>query len=300
MPRYTDIALGAGAVLAVGLGLIALQPDQLPSGGAEGGAVRTNASESPTASASPTETRTRASDERPTAWLVGAGDDLVIRAARTDCTAAAPASLTTVDAGGGTVTRQVEGLAAVGGIEVTDDRTAQVVGVDAECERVGFGTTDAGRTWVALDEVPSIWSVLPGDSDRIQAPSGLVDVPCEPLTLTGLDAQVARLACADGRILGTVSGGEEWSILGNNGDVLAVGFVSATTALALVERDDCDGVSVDRSADAGTDFEEAYCVEGSGPWGLVARGETVAVTGDDTLARSSDAGETWDVVRMRS
>lgn len=302
MPRYTDIALGAGAVLAVGLGLLALQPEQLPSDEEGRSATRTTAPPSPskaTASASVEPTEAPPSADLPTAWVVGVGDGIVVRAARGDCDAATPATLTVVAAGGEAVSRDVEGLASVGGIEVTDGASVRLVGVDAECERVGFGTTDAGRSWQRLDTVPAVWSVVPGSDDEIHAPSGQVEVPCEPLSVTGLDAKVARLACTDGRIMGTVSGGDEWSILGNNDEVQAVGFVSATTAVALVEHDDCEGISVDRSTDGGTDFEASYCVEGAGPWGLVTRGDSVAVVGRDVLARSDDDGDSWDLVELR-
>lgn len=304
MPRYTDIALGAGAVLAVGLGLLALQPDRLETGDGSGAApVRTTAtappSEKPTKSAEASRT-SEAAAPLPAAWAVGAGDGLVVRAPQGDCASAGAVTITSVAAGGKGVATKVEGLAAVGGVEVQDDRNARLVGVDDACERVGFGTSDGGKTWEALDTVPAIWSVVPGSTTEVHAPSGQVEVPCEPLSVTGLDANVARLACTGGQIMGTVSGGDDWAILGNNDDVLAVGFVSATTAMALVEHEDCAGVSVDRSTDGGTDFEPSYCVEGSGPWGLVTGGDTVVVVGKDVLARSDDDGDTWDTVPLRS
>lgn len=297
MPRYTDLALGAGAVLAVGLGLLALQPPSLPSGEGDDrvrvtpAPTSATASPSATASASTAPSATGAAG-RPEAWVVGAGDGLVVRAPRAECDGDAPVTLTVISAGRAT-TREVEGLHAVGGISVSDQRTARIVGVDGSCERVGFGTTDGGRSWRALEAVPAVWSLVPGSRDQIHAPSGQVDVPCEPRAVTGLDDEVARLACTDGRLLGTVTGGEEWSILGNNDEVRTVAFASATTALALVDRADCDGISVDRSTDGGTDFEAAYCVEGRGPWGLVTNGDEVVVVGDDVVARSTDDGETW-------
>lgn len=232
--------------------------------------------------------------------MVGAGDGLVVRAPQGDCEGEGPVTLTVIGAGGRASAREVEGLRAVGGIDVTDASTARIVGVDDACERVGFGTTDGGRSWRALGAVPAFWSLVPGSRDEIHAPSGQVAVPCEPLAVTGLDEEVARLACADGRLLGTVTGGDEWSILGNNDDVRTVAFASATTALALVEHADCAGISVDRSTDGGTDFETAYCVEGTGPWGLVTNGDTAVVVGDDVVARSTDDGETWRATAVGS
>lgn len=308
MPRYTDIALGAGAVLAVGLGLLALQPDRLETEDGPGAdTVRTTATATATASPSDEPTKSPAPDKTseaaaplPAAWAVGAGDGLVVRAPQGDCTSAGPVTITSVGARGKATAASVERLAAVGGIEVQDDLNARLVGVDDGCERVGFGTSDGGKTWKALETVPAIWSVVPGSTTEVHAPSGQVEVPCEPLSVTGLDANVARLACTGGQIMGTVSGGDDWAILGNNDDVLAVGFVSATTAMALVEHEDCAGVSVDRSTDGGTDFEPSYCVEGTGPWGLVTGGDTVVVVGKDVVARSDDDGETWDTTPLRS
>lgn len=304
MPRYTDIALGAGAVLAVGLGLLALQPDRLETeDGPRADPVRTTATASPSAkpskSAKPSRT-SEASAPLPAAWAVGAGGQLVVRAPQGDCESVGPVTITSVARGEKAVVAKVGGLAAVGGIEVQDDLNARLVGVDDACERVGFGTSDGGKTWKSLETVPAIWSVVPGSTTEVHAPSGQVEVPCEPLSVTGLDANVARLACTGGQIMGTVSGGDDWAILGNNDDTLAVGFVSATTAMALVEHDDCEGVSVDRSTDGGTEFEPSYCVEGRGPWGLVTAGDTVVVVGNDVVARSDDDGGTWDATPLRS
>lgn len=228
------------------------------------------------------------------AWVVGAADGLVLRAPLRDCDAEGPTVIAAVGPRGGLLDQEVEGLRAIGGFRVDDADNAVLVGVDGDCERVGFGTTDAGKTWNRLGDVPAIWSLVPGDDAEVHAPSGQVEVPCEPLSVTGLDDNVARLACTDGRVLGTVNGGAAWSILGNNDDMLGVGFVSATTAVGIVASDDCDGIEVVRSTDGGTDFASAYCVEGAGPWGLVAwRGHAV-VAGADTVARSDDDGDTWE------
>ncbi|MDO7866778.1 hypothetical protein [Nocardioides jiangxiensis] len=311
MPRYTDLALGAGAVLAVGLGLIALKPDSLPTSGEEAGSVITDTPSSlatkaaPTSSASASASASSRGSAKPdassgSAWVVGAGYGLAVRSEQRGCDADGPASITVIGSAGGTITREVDGLRAVGGIDVESAQQAQLVGVDTDCKRVGYATDDAGRTWTKLGEVPTIWSLVPDDTTEVHAPSGQVDVPCAPRSITGLDDKVARLACTDGRLLGTVNAGDDWSILGNNGDVEAVGFVSATTALALTGSDACDGVEVQRSTDGGTDFASAYCVEGHGPWGVYTDSDTAVVVGGDVVARSADGGEKWDVTRIRS
>jgi hypothetical protein len=232
------------------------------------------------------------------AWVVGAADGLVLRAPQRACDAEGPVTIAAVGPRGGLLEKEVDGLRAIGGFRVDDADNAVLVGVDGDCERVGFGTSDAGKTWKRLSDVPAIWSLVPGDDGEVHAPSGQVEVPCEPLSVTGLDDNVARLACTDGRVLGTVNGGDDWSILGNNDDMLGVGFVSATTAVGIVESDDCDGIEVVRSTDGGTDFASAYCVEGAGPWGLVAwRGHAV-VAGADVVARSDDDGDTWESTQL--
>lgn len=234
--------------------------------------------------------------------MVGAaaGGGPVLFAEERDCSAAGSARVAVVDGRGSVLSREVKGLAAVGGIAVEDDGSASLVGADADCKAVGYRTTDGGRTWKALGEVPAIWSLVPGAKESVHAPSGEVDVPCQPLSVTGLDDDVARLACTDGRLLGTVSGGDDWSILGNNHDVQAVGFVSATTALALIPDDRCQGMAVERSTDGGTHFMGDYCVDGRGPWGLFTNGDTAVVVGRDMVARSGDDGATWSTTRIRS
>lgn len=299
MPHYTDLALGAGAVLAVGLGVFALRPAELPDREPDGGSASPSVSVSATPEAKkkdpkPTTSATSATSTDATAWVVGAADGLVLRAPLRDCEAEGPTVIGAIGPRGGLRDTEVEGLRAVGGFRVDDADNAVLVGVDGDCERVGFGTTDAGKSWKPLGDVPAIWSLVPGDDAEVHAPSGQVEVPCEPLSVTGLDDSVARLACTDGRVLGTVDGGDAWSILGNNDDMLGVGFVSPTTAVGLVASDDCEGIEVVRSTDGGTDFASAYCVEGAGPWGLVAwRGHAV-VAGADRVARSDDDGDTWE------
>ncbi|HSX68649.1 hypothetical protein [Nocardioides sp.] len=304
MPRYQDLALGAGAVLVVGLGLVALKPDTLPSPteGADDALsstlpspLRPRASSTPTPSASATR---EGAGAKTGSWVVGAGSDLVFFAPRRGCDGAGSVEVR-VARGGASSTYAVKGLTAVGGIEVEAGDTAVLVGVDAACKGVGFRTTDAGKTWKELGRLPEIWSLVPGADRQVHAPGGAVEVPCEPLAVTGLDDRVARLACTDGRLLGTVSGGDDWSILGNNRNVKAVGFVAATTALALVEDPSCAGIRVERSTDGGTGFKPAYCVEGDGPWGLFTDADRAVVVGGDSVARSTDDGATWAVQRLR-
>lgn len=314
MPRYQDLALGAGAVLVVGLGLLALRPDTLPSPPEGADDVSTalpsplrpaaSSSAKPTGSgsASPGSSAksTATAGASAGAWVVGAGDDLVLLAQRQACQGAKSVPLTVAHPDGSRKSYAVAGLAAVGGIKVESDTAAVLVGADQACKPVGFRTTDAGVTWTELGALPAIWSLVPGADRQVHAPAGQVDVPCEPLALTGLDDRVARLACTDGRLLGTVSAGDDWSILGNNRDAAAVGFVSATTALALVGDPECKGAQVGRSTDGGTRFDAAYCVEGKGPWGLFTDADTAVVVGADTVARSTDDGARWSVQPLRS
>lgn len=305
MLRVTDIALGAGAALAVVLGFVALRPDAVPTTDPE--PVRTTATA--TASASPKQTATPKPTRVPTskpesvdapAWVVGASKDLVVRAPQRTCTAKGPTSITVIGGNGEAVDREVAGLRAVGGFHVTGPRSIVLVGVDGACERVGYGTEDRGRTWKALDKVPSIWSVVPGDTSELHAPSGQVKVPCAPSSVTGLDDSVARLSCTDGRLLGTITGGADWSILGNNPGLKTVGFVSSGSALAFVDAAECEGVQVAASSNGGTRFTPSYCAEGVGPWGLVTGAGTAVVTGLDMVFRSTDGGKTWTVTKVHA
>ncbi len=231
---------------------------------------------------------------------MGAGSDLVVRAPQRDCGATGPTPVTVLGADGKAVAREVPGLRAVGGFRVDGRRSIVLVGVDADCKRVGFGTTDRGRTWTALEKVPAFWSVVPGDAKEVHAPSGQVTVPCAARSVTGLDDKVARLACADGRLLGTVTGGAEWSILGNRPGLVAVGFISSGAAVALVEEKGCAGIQVVTSTNGGTGFSPSYCAEGAGPWGLVTGKGTAVVTGLDAVFRSTDGGKSWAVTKVRA
>lgn len=232
----------------------------------------------------------------PPAWRVGYREDgLLVRAPDVECDEdAAPVSVVTVAPGASVpAVVEVEGLVAVSGIAVDGAESASLVGSGPDCSAVGFTTSDGGATWVAADSPPAIWSLLPGEGRQVSTPAGAVDVPCKPEAVVGTDSQVARLACADGRLLGTSSTGEEWVPIGRVPDIEALVFVNPGDGFALAERESCDGVAVLATEDGGTSWDEVRCSPVEGPWGLAADGTSVMVLGADQVDASSDAGATW-------
>ena len=221
---------------------------------------------------------------------------LVVRAPVRDCADsddAPPLRVATSSDGGSTfTTTQIEGLATVSGAFAGDGR-ARVFGADAECSSVTYETSDGGGSWQLLDEPPSFWSVLPGAAHEVMTPTDTATVPCRPRRVSGIDAGVARVWCADGEILGTSSAGAEWVTLGRLEDALTVAFSSPATGYALAEDPDCEGLSVLETNDGGTTWQGVHCSPVHGPAAIAADGDSVAVVGADRVDASPDAGQSW-------
>lgn len=286
-----EILLAVLAVIAIVLAVFAMRPDAPPEFSSTGS--RTPSGD---ATGSPEDDPTGQPDaERPVA-LVGGLDAaaVLVRASGGDCAASeGPLTIATTAPGSETVTVQVAEAGVATGLLVVDDQTARAIAADADCAPRGFSTSDGGATWEATEELPRFWSVLPGAEDRVQSPAGEVEVPCTAARASGIDAGVARVWCTDGKILGTNTAGDEWATLGRTTSATDVAFTSAETGYALVERDECAGISVDRTTDGGSSWSTVYCVEGEAPWALAATRGRVAVVGVDATWSSTD-GEEWE------
>lgn len=289
-----EILLAVLAVIAVVLAIFAMRPEAPPEVETTGaGAPSRDVTEtSDPAQADPTGQPEAA---RPEA-LVGGLDAsaVLVRASGGDCaTTEGPLVLASTAPGAETVTAEVEEAVVATGLLVIDDESTRAISADADCAPLGLSTSDGGATWEVSDELPRFWSVLPGGEDVVQSPDGEVDVPCTPARASGIDAAVARVWCTDGKLLGTNTAGEAWATLGRTSSATDVAFTSAETGYALVERDECAGISIDRSTDGGTSWSTVHCVEGEGPWALAATRGRVAVVGVEESWSSVD-GEEWE------
>jgi photosystem II stability/assembly factor-like uncharacterized protein len=303
------MGLGLLAVLAVVMSIVALKAasgDPTKPGDTTG----VEATPTPTRSSKPTPTVTDEPSEEPSdepsetstveplepdEWFASLRFGTLVRAPVQDCVAGAAALTvsTSADAGSTFVDAEVEDLASVSGINIISPKEATILGADFECETAMFATTDGGKSWKQRYAAPRFWSLLPGVADQIQTPEGKVDVPCVPRAVSGLDANVARLWCEDGELMGTATGGNSWIVLGRVPDGNSMAFPTVASGYVLAERDDCTGTAVLTTEDAGAHWEQVHCSTIDGPWGLAAEGRQVVVTGGAVADASPDAGRTW-------
>lgn len=186
----------------------------------------------------------------------------------------------------------VGGLATVTGVFVGGSARARLFGADEACASLTYETTDGGRTWRLLREPPAFWAVVPR-AREVSTPRGVVGVPCRPRRASGVDAEVARVWCADGKILGTSSAGAEWVTLGRVKGAESVVFTAPETGYALVAGRECDGLGVTVTNDGGSTWRGEHCSPVEPPATLAAADDTVMVVGGDAVEVSADGGRSW-------
>lgn len=178
-------------------------------------------------------------------------------------------------------------------LRFTDPAVGFVVGADAGCDETVVKTTgNAGQAWQesAADQT---WGAL---GAKVLVPGGREVDACgkaEVLSLATVDAARAYVACADGRVRVTTSGGTSWenlttvdgvSSVATSGDRIAVGS----------EREGCDGLAVALGTVDGGDPGEPVCVAGAKDATVVLDGGTGWLVGEKVW-RSEDL-ESWEPV----
>jgi hypothetical protein len=305
--RLANVGLGVLAVLAVVMVVVALRAASAdPSQPGDTIGVETTPTPTKSTSATPSASATEEPTEGPSetttvepllpgAWFTHLEHGTLVRAPMQECVPdAPPLTVSTSSDGGRSFTdAEVTDLAAVTGIDIRSTDEATIVGADFECEVASFETVNGGKSWKQRYTSPKFWSLLPGIEDQILSPGGRVDAPCEPKAVSGIDGNVSRLWCADGRLMGTASAGESWIVLGRVPDGYAMVFPTLASGYVLGEASDCAGTTVLTTEDAGANWERVHCSTIDGPWGVSAEGRTVVVAGGDAADASSDGGRTW-------
>lgn len=300
--RVMDAGLAALAVLAVVLVVLAFSR-QAGDGTATGRESGATGSAAPSRDATPdggtTEPTTGADADddpagAPTARVVDFRDGLLVQAPVWSCDSPR-STVVTVRDGADQRRAPIEGLHVVTAVQVVDGSHARVVGADEDCQTAGFTTRDAGESWERDPGARAFWGMRPGDTARVGHGDTVVDVPCEAVGVSGIDPGVARLLCADGRILGTSSAGVEWVPLGDLADAVGIAFVSPAHGYGIAESAECRGVRLRETNDGGASWQDLRCVEGPGPWAVSAWDTALAVAGDGLRVLSTDGGESWEL-----
>ena len=124
---------------------------------------------------------------------------------------------------------------AVLALEVVGGESLLVIGADDRCRPGGYESRDGGRTWEKVD-VKGRWHLAGDPAQRqVASPNGEMDVPCRPTGLSSVRNDVARVLCADGRILRTQDD-ESWTVAGSTPGAVAIRFPVPDVGFALAAR----------------------------------------------------------------
>src|SRR4051794_1594246 len=180
---------------------------------------------------------------------------------------------------------------AVLALEVVGGKSMLVIGADDRCRPRGYESRDEGRTWEKVD-VKGRW-YLAGDPDQRQvtSPNGRMDVPCRPTGLSSVRNDVARVLCANGRILRTQDD-KSWTVTGSAPGAVAIRFPAPDVGFALAARGSCPA-TVLRSTNGGKNWQRIACLKGGHPRGISGQDGSFAAIVDDAVRVSKDGGQTW-------
>lgn len=234
------------------------------------------------ATASPSTSEPEARQPRYLATAVG---DTLWRATVAACTGS-PSVVGRSEDGGRTWKKVDYDGQVVYRLRFTDPAVGFVVGADRGCaETVVRSTGNSGEDW---QESPAdqTWGAL---GAKVLVPGGREVEACGSETVESLatvDEARAYVACGDGRVRRTTSGGSSWedvttaegvSSLAASGDRLAVASAA----------DGCDGLAVALASVEDGELGEATCVKGAEGAAVVLDGGTGWLVGDKAW-RSED------------
>lgn len=230
-----------------------------------------------------------------------------IRGRAGDCAAGDVGDLELTTDGGASWVKLDSPVDEVLRVKLTDANIAWVVGAGGDCVPLFYRTSDRGGSWQGPNGTLGAWHRFPGDGFRsVHGPSKIqeqVDNPCSrraPLVeLDGVNDFDGAVLCADGSVHLSSDAGLTWAQAGPPVEgAIALSFVSGTTGfLAVAGDDDCAGLAVLRTDDAGDTWDLAGCASGADARGLVGlafgtdQGGMLVV--DRTTYGTTNGGQTW-------
>ncbi|TDW30576.1 hypothetical protein [Cryobacterium psychrophilum] len=227
-----------------------------------------------------------------TAWRATTGT-CPAAVASPEVTTDSGATWTTTDATGPTDVTSVQALSAQSGSVV------EIVGLDiADCAPEFVKTFVGGDNFRAYPgQLDDQWYVDPANRAEVHAPSGASPAPCDAVLALAPRGPAAAAALCDGdQLFVTTDGAATWSppvsLPGTvNLASTETGYVAAVAGAA-----GCSGVQIQAlSPELAATVSGCLAVAGdlAGNVALSSAGGTLWVWAGDTVARSADAGATW-------
>ena len=205
----------------------------------------------------------------------------------------------------GATWKPVEGPAAVvPRVDVTGAGAGFAIGAPEGCaEPQLFRGTDELAGWGEGVAAADTWFLLPNSPAQINGPAGTKASPCEASATIGLAPSAgptASVICADGRVLQTDNGGEEWSEKGSLPNGRAIAGIPGETLIALAPAQGCTGLAAFVGADGGATWTKSACLadlNASGPVGVAILDTTaMAIDRNGKAFLSTGAGLTFTAV----
>jgi photosystem II stability/assembly factor-like uncharacterized protein len=228
-------------------------------------------------------------------YLAVAPDGTLLRATRGSCgPGAAPRVAVSTDGGAKFRRLQVDkSLRAVLAVRSESADDLSLVGADTDCDVHAYSGDAHSSSWDHTTGTQGRWHLQPNAKrSAVAAPSGPVDMPCTPISLTVVASGGPRVLCDTGTILGSADTGKTWVALGHLADAVAIEYVSPSHGYAAAPHGSCPAAVLE-TTDGGTSWSSLKCFRGSKPRSVAARGDMVAVQMGDVVHVSTDGGKSW-------
>jgi hypothetical protein len=256
-----------------------------------GSAARVSAVDGQPADPAPRQAEPIADTRRPAAWRIAIADDgTTILGRASDC---ASEKGTRVQVSAAPVSAEAGSLEGTEVLAVGAGSAEEVVVVtaDADCDVRSYRSTDLGKTWQA-GAPTGTWYPDPENAEVVQAPGGPSRPGCEVNEVHSIDAELARVTCADGLIVGTADGGEQWVRLGELEGAHATVFTGPSYAVALAPVNGC-GAQAYLTRDGGRTWDAVGCIASEGIEGVASNGAMLLARVGGELFTSTDNAESW-------
>lgn len=155
----------------------------------------------------------------------------------------------------------------------------------------------AGAEWEAADEVDTTWH-LSQDATSVVAPGGNPSNPCaKPVQVATTNDTTAAVLCADAAVVMTADAGGSWSAPVAIPGAAAIAAGGSGYLVVVSGQNGCAGAQlaqVPAAADGVSQPGACVASAASAPDNAVAQADdTVWLWSGDTVARSTDGGQTW-------
>jgi len=166
-----------------------------------------------------------------------------------------------------------------------------LVGANTDCE-LGVAAGNVSGAWDFLPGTSGVWHLQSNpDRARVHSPSGAVDTPCVPVSLSTVDGG-PRLLCASGVIIGTADEGLSWFDVGRLKGAVAVRFTSPDVGYALGPRGRCAAAAM-VTADGGATWDRLRCLGDGSPRSIAADAQVVIAQVADRVYLGEKTGTNW-------